>query len=295
MIAMREDLHAAVDDMKSRTPRSVRKQAVMLRHGVRAATAMWRTLPNLLVIGAQRCGTSSLYKYLSRHPAAFGGLRKEVRYFSLYHDLGTAWYKAHFPLRWTVDAARRQTGANPIIFEATPDYLFHHDAPQWVKSELGHPKLIVLLRDPVERAYSHYGHRCRLGLETRSFGEALDLEQKLVGNDVEFGAKNRPFSYFGRGLYAQHLKVWLDTFGTQSIHIVKSEDFFARTGESFADILKFLELPEWSPREFRNYSYAGGVRSVSGALTPEIRAQLSERYREPNRELYELTGRDFGW
>jgi hypothetical protein len=117
----------------------------------------------VLVVGAQRCGTSSLFKYLGAHPECGASIRKEARFFTEYYHEGTDWYRAHFPL--SAGRPRRQ-----IYFEATPDYLLDPRVPQRAKALLPEDfRIIALLRDPVERAYSHYWHNRRLGSERIPF------------------------------------------------------------------------------------------------------------------------------
>ncbi len=117
--------------------------------------------------------------------------------------------------------------------------------------------------------------------------------------DIPYGrAIEKPFMYFYIGLYAQHLQTWLKFFSLENFLILKSEDFFSRTAETYADVLRFLELPDWKPAEFRNYSYWGNRKAAGKSenpIDPAFGETLSEWYKPWNEQLYRLLGRDFQW
>lgn len=169
--------------------------------------------PNFLIIGVQKGGTTSLYSYLAAHPRVSPALGKEVHYFDFHYGCGERWYRAHFvPQAWS-DVRGLQTG------EASPEYLFCPAAPQRVAAFDPGMKLIVMLRNPVERAYSQYQMSRRRGSETLSFAEALALEpERLEAERRRLGAvaahargkSHRHHSYQSRGYYAEQLKVWFE-------------------------------------------------------------------------------------
>src|SRR5580692_9445955 len=124
-------------------------------------------LPGFLIVGAQRCGTTSMYRALSEHPEVRKAvLHKGVHYFDMNYGRGLGWYRAHFPL------AR----GGGVTFESSPYYLFHPLAAERIAADLPGVKLIVLVRDPVERAYSAYTHERARGFETESFEQAIERE-----------------------------------------------------------------------------------------------------------------------
>src|SRR5207248_4207503 len=145
-------------------PRSVRRSLAAFRVLLRRPTARLRATPDFLVVGAQRSGTTSLFRYLAAHPAVGAPVRKEIQYFTLHYQRGDGWYRTHFPM----------TGRQRVTFEATPYYLFHPAAPQRAASSVPHAKVIVLLRDPVSRTFSHWQHNASRGLEHLGFEAALD-------------------------------------------------------------------------------------------------------------------------
>jgi hypothetical protein len=298
------------------------------RRRFRFATRRARILPGFLLIGAQRAGTTTFFDDLLRHPELVGPLggdavawaRKEIHFFDERFGRGTDWYRSFFPLesrRW----AARRLGRDMLAGEATPYYLFHPAVPERVAATLPDVRLIALLRDPVARAYSHYEMMRRTGREKLSFEEALAAEEeRLAGVEEQLATEpveltksghrihyhHRHHAYFARGLYADQLERWLDHFPREQLLVLRAEDYFVRPEELYAETLAFLHLRPrplgalkkrvttaspghpWSRREKRN-------RASYEPLDPAVRAELAERYAEPNRRLARLLGRDFGW
>jgi hypothetical protein len=305
----------AADRAKAITPRAVRRALVKARLGGRSATARWRTLPDLLVIGGQRCGTSSLYKWLGRHPAVAPSLRKEIEYFTVDQARGADWYRAHFPLaarRELAGRTHRNAPGRPFLtFEATPDYLFDPRAPERVRALLPDVKLIAMLREPAGRAVSHYHHIARLGLEPLGLEEALVTEDERLagewariaadiadptGTDATWRATDlRRYSYLARGRYAEQLERWMALFPPEQLLVLRAEELFAHPEESFARILDFLGLAPWQPPEFRNYSYVNALDGDYPEPSAAVRRLLADRFAEPNDRLAKLLGDDFRW
>ena len=181
------------------------------------ATAPIRPLPDYLIIGGQRCGTTALHDHLARHPAIGAAHVKEVHYFDLNYERGERWYRGHFPNDVRRAVARRRTGVEMVCGEASPYYLFHPLVPERARALVPDARLIVLLRDPVARALSHYHHEVALGMEPLTFEEALDAEpERLDGEErrlVQFpgyaSVAHQHHSYVARGHYADQLERWL--------------------------------------------------------------------------------------
>ncbi len=271
-----------------RIPEPARKVARNAVWTVGRATARWRPLPDFLVIGAQKAGTTALYAYLRWHPGIAGPSWKEVSFFDRHWWRGPAWYRGQFPLG---------TGGQ-LVGEASPSYLFHPLAPERARSLLPDVKLVALVRNPVDRAYSQYQHEVALGREALSFEEALAAEGERLRGEVErLVADPRAFSrawwdhtYAARGRYAEQLERWLAAFPRERLLVVATEELGERPAETYASILAFLgaaphALDEY-PRVFdRDYA----------PMRPETRAALSAAFAEPNRRLEALLGRSFGW
>lgn len=262
-------------------------------------TAPLRVLPNLLICGAQRCGTTSMYQALRQHPAALRPVaRKGVHFFDdpAYRN-GTGWYRAHFPLRASVERSARRAGEPPVVFESSPYYLFHPAAGARIAATLPGVKALVLLRDPVERAYSAYTHEFRRGYETETFDRALDLEEsRLAGEEERLLADpgyashaHQHQAYFRRGVFVDQLVRLTAALGRENVHVVDAEDFFADPQPVWDEVSAFVGLSPFTPH-FEQHN----ARPRS-AMPDELRARLRERYEDADRRLAEWWGRTPSW
>jgi hypothetical protein len=247
----------------------------------RIETAYLRQLPDFVIIGTQRGGTTSLYRYLTEHPDVGSALRKEVHFFDRYYEKGMDWYLANFPMR----------GEVPVVGEASPSYLFHPEVPQRARAAVSHAKFIVLLRNPVDRAYSHYQLVVRRGIETLSFEDAIDKEpERLNSSDDPASLTWRYYSYIKRGLYVDQLKRWMGVFPREQFLIIKSEDFYNNPERVLHQTLAYLGLRPWSPVRFKAYHLA-----EYSDIDPVTRKHLGEYFAPYNQQLYAFLGRDLGW
>lgn len=269
-------------------------------------------LPSFLVIGAQRAGTTSLFHYLTRHPDVDGPTSvepaiwwgKEVHFFDENYWRGVDWYRTFFPLEVKRRVARRR-GRDLQTGEATPYYLFHPAVPARVAAVVPEVKLVALLRDPVERAYSHYQMMVRTGREKLAFEDALAAEPERLAGAEEALAKERPAvgkqghrahhqhrhrAYAGRGLYAEQLERWFQHFTREQVLVLRTEDMLVRPGEIYAETLQFLGL-----RPYRLDDFVTRNQASYASIDPAVRRRLEERFAEPNARLARLLGRDFEW
>jgi Sulfotransferase domain len=271
------------------------KKAYLVRHLWRLTTAPVRALPDFVIIGAQKGGTSFLYQLLVQHPHVKPAFAKEVHYFDLNFRKGDNWYRSYFPVQ--VRNSRKY-----ITGEASPYYLFHPHAPRRASTVLPDAKLIVMLRNPVDRAYSHYQHQVKRGKgegrETLTFEEAIEAEKRILPGEVskmlqdEFyeSLRHRTRSYLRRGIYIDQLLAWSSFFPRKQMLILKSEDLFNDTTNVLERILDFLKIPHWVPETYsipNKREYAG--------VSPLIRQRLDEYYKPHNQRLYEYLGVDLGW
>lgn len=267
---------------------------------MRRPTAPLRMLPDFLVIGTMRGGSSSLFRYLSVHPDVARPLRKEVEYFTRHHDRGERWYRQHFPVRARARLAASR-GRSLRTFDATPHYLFHPDAPRRAAELLPAAQLVVLLRDPVERAYSHYRHMRELGFEELDFRAAVAAEDARLAPEVErmqtdpdyFSRIHHRFSYLSRGRYAEQLERWREHYPRSSMLIIESSDLYVRPSECFSSITRFLGLSDWQPEEFRNYSRPH--TQAPSRADDSFRQDLRARFEEQDRRLTQFWGRVPSW
>jgi hypothetical protein len=263
------------------------------------STARFRRLPDYLIIGAQRSGTTSLYQYLAQHPAVGRPiLGKGAHFFDTNYSGDLDSYRAYFPTsayRWYVKLTR---GLEVVTGEGSPYYLAHPHAPHRIAEALPHVKLIALLRDPVARAYSHYHHEVARGFEDLSFEEAIDQEPRRLAGELEKMRVDPAYNsfsyqhhtYLTRGRYAEHLEVWYSLFPKEQMLVLRSEDLWADPDGTYRKVLDFLGVPPISLRAYGRFN----PRQYA-EMAEATRQRLVEYFAEPNRDLYELLGVDFGW
>lgn len=234
-------------------------------------------LPDFLCVGAQKAGTTTLHELLQAHPGVFLPPLKEVHYFSLHFDRPLSWYESVF-----ASARPRQ-----VAGEITPYYLFHPAAPARIAATVPGAKLIVLLRDPVDRAISGYFHSRRHGMEPLDIAEAFDAEQERT-RDAERGlaepgrrnSSHQWHGYVARSRYELQLPRYLERFPRSQILLLRSEDLFAEPGVAWHGLLDFLGLPPLelpSPMPRANAG-SGEAAAVDAGLRARLRAALEPTY-----------------
>lgn len=288
--------------LKSHVPVTRRRQLAKLRVALRTPTASLRMLPDALVIGAQRSGTSSIYKYLGAHPQVVPSSRKETEYFSTSFHEGEAWYRAHFPLEARRVLQDRLTNRRLLTFEATPDYLLDPRAAPRAAELLPSVRIIALLRNPVDRAFSHYHHSRRLGFESLDFAQAIAAEPRRLAGEYErmledptYQARSlRRYSYVERGHYAAQLTRWLNVFPRDALLVLRFEDLIAEPASVLTRIEDFLGIEGWQPRSFTNHSYGQKEPTPAASIPPGVRAHLNETFEPLNDTLRGLFP-EIGW
>ena len=270
----------------------------------RGLSSPLRLLPDFLIIGTQRGGTTSLYNYLVECPGVGPAFVKELHFFDKKFHKGTLWYRAHFPSSVQKHLFQRTRRQAFVTGEASAYYLFHPRAPQRVARVLPHARLIVLLRNPVDRAYSQYNFEVELGREALPFEEAIAREGKRIAQEREriladeryVSFDHSRYSYLARGIYVDQLRAWMNVFPREQFLILKSEDFYADPAATLEQVLAFLQLPGLEPRarqkRYRSYNYNA---TPYAAMEAGTRKRLIEYFAPHNAELHQFLGRDFGW
>jgi hypothetical protein len=255
--------------------------------------------PSFLIVGGQRCGTTSMYNALTQHPSVLSGvLCKGVHYFDLRYHKGWRWYLSHFPLvayqQWV---ARRVEG--PVMtFEASSYYMFHPLAAERIEKDLPGVRLVVMLRDPAERAYSAHAHEYARGFETEPFEKALELEEernrgeeeRLRSDPAAHSFHHQHHSYLVRGRYIEQLERLERLFGRERIHVLESQAFFKEPEPVFAALTRFLGLPDASTIRFEKRN-----ARPRDTMSPELRARLEEYYEPYDARLAEWLGHTPLW
>jgi hypothetical protein len=264
-----------------RATKTVRRARSLPGQLWREVTASRRSLPAFVIIGAQRAGTTSLYKWLSELPEVEPALRKELHYFDTNYSRGERWYKSNFP----VSAPGKMTG------EATPYMLFHPLAPERASRDLdGTTRFIVLLREPVERAVSQYWHERDRRWESEPFERALALEVERLNGAEEMIRRGRAsdshqhHSYLARGAYAGQLRRWFGAVGRDRILVLEFERLLADPSVA-SGVATWLGL-EPSKRPIPSMNAV----SRQKALSAEVGERLRLHFEPFNEDLFELLG-----
>lgn len=272
--------------------------------GYGVATAWMRPGPDFLLIGGKRAGSTSLYFALLEHPRImplFPSARllpkdnhtKGVHYFDQHHHRGNAWYRSHFP------ASPRRAGR--VTGEGSPYYLFHPLAAERAAREAPHAKILLTVRDPVERAFSHYRERRREGAEPlETFEEALAAEESRLAGEEERIVAQPPYhsyaheqqSYRAQGEYAPHLRRWLKHFPAEQVHVIVAEEFYEAPQRACDGVAEFLGL---APEPLPAAAGRAWNAAPSSKLLPATRESLEAHYAPFNADLADLLGRDLPW
>jgi hypothetical protein len=263
---------------------------------LRLSTSSHRCLPSFIVVGAMKSGTTSLFSYLRQHPQLVPSCIKEVHYFDGginpkidNYERGLGWYRSHFPLRSRLDLRSK-------VFEATPLYLFNPWAPERIFSVLPDVKIIVILRNPTERAISHYFHERRAGRESLPILDALIAEEKRLESIIEAeDYKNEGYihySYKRRGEYKRQLVRYFEHFPREQILVLSFDDLVRTPTDALKSVFEFLQvespfLPR-SPRPRR-------TRFRRHRVASEVYLYLDQHFLPHNRDLYQLLGTRLGW
>jgi sulfotransferase family protein len=284
--------------VRKAAPRPLKQAGRRLYIRVGTTTAPLRLQPAFIMIGAQRCGTTSLFRALMAHPQVVRpAFHKGVNYFDLNYYRGMRWYRGHFPI---AEIARRRTPGpgDPVAFEASGYYMYHPFATERIARELPGVKLVVMLRDPVERAFSAYKHEYARGYEWETFDRALELEDERLVGEIERMRRDpayesfphRHHSYRHRGQYADQLDRVYQRFPRSQVHIIESEALFDQAGPEYQRLLSFLGLQPFEPARFDRYNARPGA-----PLEARTRKLLEEHYRPHDERLAGLLGRPPVW
>jgi hypothetical protein len=244
-------------------------------------------LPDFLIGGAPRSGTTWLYQLLDRHPGVFMAkpVAPEPKFFLVdrIYEKGLAYYAE----TWFAAAGPGQKAG-----EKSTDYLESEAAAGRIGTDLPQVRLVFVLREPVARAFSNYLWTKMNGLETEEFAAAIALEAQREGELPERLKFARPFSYFSRGLYADLLRPYLDRFPREQVLVLKFEDIAARPTVVAERLHRFLGVSP-RPEDVTGLGIVNPSEKGGPALDEGIRRELAARYAEPNRRLAQLLGPDF--
>ncbi|MGF1595321.1 MAG: sulfotransferase [Acidimicrobiales bacterium] len=276
------------------------------RHGLRTVgvvTARYRLVPNYLIIGTKRGGTTSLARWLLTHPDVrplfpARETRKGVYYFDVNYDRGEAWYRSHFPTRAAHGLRERRRGRPLLLGDATPYHLYHPHAAERARRLVPGAKVIALLRHPVDRAQGHWAERTRQGVESLDFAAAIAAEparlageeERMIADPGHVSFAHQHWSYVDQGRYARSLQRWMAAYPAEQLLVLRSEDLYADPATVYRRVLDFLDLAPHIPAGRRGWN-----RSANGPLDPAMRDHLRALLDPDIAELEALLGRHLDW
>lgn len=260
-----------------------------------------RPAPDFVIVGAQRCGTTSLFRALAKHPAMMSNVigAKGVHYFDTSYHQNKAWYLAHFPTQQEREKHASEVGHQAIVGEASPYYMYHPDGANRMAQTIPDTKIIVLLRNPVKRAISHHLHMVWEGHEdVKDIDEALDLEsarlegveKMLLANPHSISRPHQHYSYLARGHYAAQLERLFQHFDRKNVLVMTTEQLISESQASLSTIQSFIGL-EPDP------SIALEKRNASSKFEPRPQTleRLQAEYAESNKQLSRLLDIEIPW
>ena len=259
--------------------------------------------PDFIIIGAQKSGTTALYDYLTQHPQVLAPVTKEVHYFDRVEvrRRGISYYRSHFWSQSHKDRVAEEIGGPVLCGEATGAYIFYPPVARLVSETFPNVRLIAVLRDPIERALSHYHHnrRHRPEDEPLSFVEAVRAEDERVAEDERKLSKDalyeapdlKKYSYIRRGLYHEQIQRWMEYFDRDQLLVLHSQDLRSEPDAVLSETFDFLglgdvQIPNTEPRHVGSYEHS---------IDPSTQTYLEGRFREDTTQLFEFLGEDWGW
>ena len=267
------------------------------------ATADLRPVPDFLIVGAKRGGTTSLWRYLNEHDGVLTLFPKPEKIKGIYFfdenfGRGDRWYRSHFPSRATRTRVSRRLGHPVVAGEASPYYLYHPLAPARARRVAPDALVIVSLRDPVERAFSHFKERRSNGTEPLTFVEAIAAEperiageeQRIIRDDGYVSFAHRHMSYVDQGRYAPMLERWFDAFGEDRVLVEISEEMYADPQAAVDRVTERLGLPTRTLEHPEPYN-----SEPDGGFDDATRARLTEQLAPDIAAVERLLGRSIPW
>jgi hypothetical protein len=281
--------HAAIQHYQSV---SYTKFSKSYQHLVETAWTDTSLSPQFIIIGAAKSGTSALYSYLASHPNVLPAVVKEINFWSHRFQYGLPWYQSHFPAI-SRDIAKQQ---GLITGEASPSYFAHPEAPQRIKQAYPDIRLIVSLRNPVDRTISHYYDRVRRGQEKRPLDVAI--YESLTGKPSQSTSVEFVPEYLRESCYSANLKAWYSQFEPEQIYVLKSEDLLNQPAATSQSVFEYLGLPHHELRQYRKYNvgnYQSSMSRIDDDSDAKLRTALQDYFKEDMEQLTEITGKVLNW
>ena len=261
-----------------------------VKRGLSGIRASARVLPDFIISGTVRSGTTSLYYNICEHPSVLPAAYDEIGFFDSNYHLGTNWYRSMFPTEKEMKRVKKETNF-AITGEDTPFYFWKKEAVERIFQDIPNSKIIIIFRNPVDRAYSNYNLGIREVLEEKlSFEDAIDDEMNFLKKHSFRESVDRNRSYLSKGFYDEQIKMWFNIFPKEQIHILSTEDMQKDPKESLLKIFKFLQIPDYTlknPQKRKSSEYK--------KMDDKTREMLLNFYKPHNEKFFQTIQKRFDW
>tara|TARA_Y100000996_G_C22480279_1_gene625872 strand:+ start:217 stop:1059 length:843 start_codon:yes stop_codon:yes gene_type:complete len=259
------------------------------KRGFAGITAASRVLPDFIIIGTVRSGSTSLYHNICEHPSVIEAAYDEIGFFDSNYHLGESWYRSMFPTQKMMDNIRKNTG-HSITGEDTPFYFWKEEVIKKILKLIPKIKLISIFRNPVDRAYSNYQLGIRTKTEKLTFEEAIEEEISTLEKFSFRECIERKRSYLAKSLYENQIHGWLDGFPKNQIHFLSTEEMQSNPQGSLQRIFEFLNISDYNiknPRKQKSFDYED--------MNIETRKKLLEFFEPHNQKFFDSIKMKFEW
>ena len=260
-----------------------------VKRGISGITASSRVLPDFIIVGTVRSGSTSLYYNICEHPSVLSAAYDEIGFFDSNYHLGINWYRSMFPTIKEMENVERKTGF-AITGEDTPFYLWKEEAAKRIFEMNGDTKIIGIFRNPVDRAYSNYNLAVRSKTEKLTFEEAVDEEIGFLKNHSFRESVDNKRSYLAKGIYENQIKIWFELFPREQIHLLSTEDMQKNPEETLQKAFRFLEIPDYiikNPQKQKAAEYK--------KMNNETREKLVNFYKQHNKRFFKTIQKKYDW
>ena len=260
-----------------------------VKRGLSGITASSRVLPDFIISGTVRSGTTSLYYNICEHPSVLPADYDEIGFFDSNYHLGINWYRSMFPTEKEMERVKKETNF-AITGEDTPFYFWKKEAAERILKDIPNSKIIIIFRNPVDRAYSNYQLGIRKKTETLSFEDAIDEEMNFLEKHSFRESVDRRRSYLSKGFYENQIKIWFNVFPREKIHIISTEDIQKNPEKTLLKIFQFLVIPNYTlknPQKQKSSEYK--------KMDEKTRKILLDFYKPHNEKFFQIIQERFDW
>ncbi len=260
-----------------------------VKRGIAGITASSRVLPDFIIIGTVRSGSTSLYYNICEHPSVLSADYDEIGFFDSNFHLGIEWYRSMFPTKKEMENVKKETGF-AITGEDTPFYFWKKEAAERIYDMNQNSKILSIFRNPVDRAYSNYNISVIAKTENLTFEDAIDEEIDFLSKHSFRESVDRRRSYLAKGIYEEQIKIWMEIFSKKQIHLLSTEDMSNNPQNTLQDIFKFLDIPQYEikkPQKQKANTYE--------KMKSQTRDRLLDFYKEHNEKFFKIIEKKFEW